>query len=283
MALTRFTGDAGVISALDNRPNIMNGLTPPALKAKFDQIGAALKSYLNGTLCEELESSGGAGNIGVDEINGLTATNIQDALEELKDALDGATTGSLSPKSVTEDKIGDLAITTAKLAQLAVTTAKLADLAVTAAKIAAGAVETAKLADYAVTEGKLAAASVTNTKLGVGAVGTDNLKDDLLVPLAKGGTGAATAAAARTALGAQGVIQIAYGTLTVAGWTNKSQSLQIQDMVEGSEFVAAPDTVAGWAAAADAMLYPPTAGNGTLTFTCEEVPAADIHVTVYWW
>lgn len=283
MALTRFTKEAGVISVLDNRPNITNGLTPAALKAKFDELGAALKDYLNGTLCQELEGTGGAGNIGIDTISGLTATNIQDALEALKEAIDGATTGALPNGSVSTAKIADLAVTTAKLAELAVTTAKIADLAVTAAKLAAGAVETAKIADGAVTEGKLAAGSVTNTKLGAGAVGTANLKDDLLVPVAKGGTGAATAAAARSALGAQGEIQIFSGTLTAAGWTNKAQSLQIEGMVEGSEFVAAPSTAAGWAAAADASLYPPTAGNGTLSFTCEETPTADIAVTVYWW
>lgn len=283
MAFTRIDKDAGVISALPDRPNSSGGLTPAALKAKFDELGAALKDYLNNTLCQELEGTGGAGNIGIEEISGLTATNIQDALEALKDAIDGATTGALPNGSVSTAKLANLAVTTAKLAELAVSTAKLADLAVTAAKIAAGAVETAKIADGAVTEEKLAAGSVTNTKLGAGAVGTANLKDDLLVPVAKGGTGATTAAAALTALGAQREIQVAYGTLTVAGWTNKAQSLQIAGMVEGSEFVAAPSTAAGWASAADAGLYPPTAGNGTLTFTCEETPAADIAVTVYWW
>lgn len=282
MAFSRFTEDAEVISALDDKPNITDGLTPAALKAKFDKIGADLKDYLNNTLCDELET-GGAGNIGIDTISGLEAANIQDALEELKAAIDDATTGSLPAGSVTTAKLADLAVTTAKISELAVTTAKLNDLAVTAGKLAAGAVETAKLADGAVTEGKLAAASVTNAKLGDGAVGTDNLKSDLLVPVTKGGTGAATAAAARTALGAQREIHVVKETLTVAGLTNKSQSLTITGMTAGSEFVASPSTAAGWEAAADAMLFPPTAGENTLTFTCKEVPAADIPVTVYWW
>lgn len=283
MAFTRVDKDAGVIQALPDRPNSSGGLTPAALKAKFDELGAALKNYLNETHLAELEGTGGAGNIGINEISGLEAANIQAALEALKSAIDGATTGALPAKSVTEAKLADLAVTTAKIGEKAVTTGKLNDLAVTAEKIAAGAVETAKLADGAVTEAKLAAASVTGAKIGAGAVGTANLAEGLLVPLQKGGTGAATAAAARTALGAQGEIQVFHGTLTVAGWTNKAQSLTAEGMTEGSEFVASPSTAAGWAAAADATLYPPTAGNGTLAFTCEEVPAADIPVTVYWW
>lgn len=284
MAFTKFTKDPGVISALPNKPNTSDGLTPAALKAKFDELGTAIKAYLNETLLAELEGTGGAGNLGYDNTgSSLAAATIQGALDELKEAIDSATTGQLPSGSVTTAKLKDLAVTTEKLSELAVATAKLADAAVTAAKLAAGAVETAKLADGAVTEAKIAAAAVSAGKLSSGAVTTEKLAESLLVPVAKGGTGGATAEAARTALGAQKTLNKATFGLSVNGWENKSQTAVITGMTEDSEFVAAPSDVASWAAAADAMLYPPTPGDGTLTFTCDETPAAAINVTVYWW
>ena len=52
MAFTRVSKDAGVIAALPDRPNSgVGGLSPAQLKAKFDELGAALKTYLNDTLC----------------------------------------------------------------------------------------------------------------------------------------------------------------------------------------------------------------------------------------
>ena len=283
MAFTKFTKDPGVISALSNKPNTSDGLTPAALKAKFDELGAAIKAYLNDTLLAELEGRGGAGNIGIDVITGLTAATVQGALEELKVAIDNATTGRLPNGSVSTAKLANLAVTTEKLGELAVATTKLADAAVTAAKLAAGAVETAKLDDGAVTEEKIAAAAVSAGKLSAGAVTTEKLAAGLLVPIAKGGTGGATAEAARTALGVQKTLNKATFSLPVSGWESKSQAAVITGMTEDSEFVAAPSDAASWSAAADAMLYPPTPGEGTLTFTCDETPAAAINVTVYWW
>ena len=175
MAFTRVDNSASLVSQLDNKPNLMTGMTPARLKAWFDDLGLALKSYINETLLAELEGASGAGNIGVGAITGLTAASVQEALEALKTAIDGVSVGSIPDGSLSTAKLANLAVTTAKLSELAVTTAKLADTAVTAAKLASGAVETAKLADGAVTEGKIAAAAVTNGKLGSGAVGTANI------------------------------------------------------------------------------------------------------------
>lgn len=51
-----------IVSALDDQPNDVGGLTAAELKAKFDEGGNAIKLYLNGTLIAELE------NLGVNEI-----------------------------------------------------------------------------------------------------------------------------------------------------------------------------------------------------------------------
>lgn len=284
MAFTKFTKDPGVISALSNKPNTSDGLTPAALKAKFDELGAAIKAYLNETLLAELEGTGGAGNIGIGPVTGLTAASVQGALEELKEAIDGTTTGRLPNGSVSTAKLADLAVTTEKLGELAVATAKLADAAVTAAKLEAGAVKTAKLADGAVTEEKIAAAAVSAAKLSAGAVTTEKLADDLLVPIAKGGTGGTA--------GAQVPINAEVVTLTggaTNAWTQAgtvyTQDVEITGMLANSKFVASPADPSSWDIALDANLKSPTAGTDKLTFVCDECPASrkDISVTVYWW
>lgn len=62
MALTKLNKDMNIVSALDDQPNDVGGLTAAELKAKFDEGGNAIKLYLNGTLIAELE------NLGVNEI-----------------------------------------------------------------------------------------------------------------------------------------------------------------------------------------------------------------------
>jgi hypothetical protein len=120
------------------------------------------------------------------------------------------------------------------------------------------------------------------------SVGTDQLKGDLLVPVSKGGTGATTADGAISQLGAQKAIQSNSFSLTADGWTARSgggytKTVTVSGMTATKAFVASPSTEAAWKAAADAELYPPTAGDGTLTFTCENQPEAAITITVYFW
>lgn len=55
MALSKFTKDMGIISALDDEPNDVGGLSAAELKAKFDEGGQALKEYLNNTLTAQAD------------------------------------------------------------------------------------------------------------------------------------------------------------------------------------------------------------------------------------
>lgn len=141
-----------------------------------------------------------------------------------------------------------------------------------------GAEDSGKAGDAAAI-GSAIATATTNIPLTALASG-------YLIQIENGGTGATTASAARTSLGAQALIQKATGTLASgSAWdsSNNTQSLTITGMTSNSEFVASPNTSDGWAAAADAMLFPPTAGSGILTFTCETIPTVNIPITVYWW
>lgn len=58
MAFEKFNKDMKIISALDDEPNDVGGLTAAALKAKFDEGGEAIKRYLNDTLIPAVVADG---------------------------------------------------------------------------------------------------------------------------------------------------------------------------------------------------------------------------------
>lgn len=284
MAFTQVSKDMDIIAALDDEPNDVGGLTAAQLKAKFDEGGKALKTYINDTLIPELESSTGGASIGV-SASGITATKLNAALEELKAAVDEATIGTLPNGSVTTAKIQDGAVSSAKLGASAVSTEKIADEAVTSAKLGAKAVKTANIDDGAVDTAQIADGAITSNKLGTNeAVKTSNLTSDFVLPAGKGGTG--------TTAGAQAPIKAEVVTLTggtTDAWTQDGtvfkQDAAITGMLANSKFVASPADPSSWDIALDANLKTPTAGAGKLSFVCDECPASgkDISVTVYWW
>ena len=55
MALTKLTASMNNIQALSDQPNTIDGLTSSELKERFDKAGADIKTYINGTLTEELD------------------------------------------------------------------------------------------------------------------------------------------------------------------------------------------------------------------------------------
>lgn len=56
MALTTLDTELNIIAALDDEPNDIDGLTAAQLKAKFDEGGLAIKTFLNDTLIPETEA-----------------------------------------------------------------------------------------------------------------------------------------------------------------------------------------------------------------------------------
>lgn len=58
MAFEKFNKDMKIISALDDEPNDVGGLTAAELKAKFDEGGEALKRYINDTLIPAVVEDG---------------------------------------------------------------------------------------------------------------------------------------------------------------------------------------------------------------------------------
>lgn len=74
MALSKFEKDMAIISALDDEPNDVGGLTAAELKAKFDEGGKAIKQFLNETLTPQIDSE----KAGRDELEGLVLGQIPD-------------------------------------------------------------------------------------------------------------------------------------------------------------------------------------------------------------
>ena len=110
MALTKFNADADVISQLSNQPNDNDGLSAAQLKGKFDQIGAALKEFINETHIPEVESAINAAAAGIGS-EGFSGAIIKD--------------GTISAEKLSSQS-GFEAVKTEVIRNGAVTNAKLA-------------------------------------------------------------------------------------------------------------------------------------------------------------
>ena len=199
--IPRVTDELGTVSTLDDRPNDTGGLTAAELKAKFDADSGTLKTYLNDVLIPFLEGTSAAESLGITTIPGFSADNIQTALEQIVQAMQDVTQGSVTDGSITLAKLaaevtavalggaaashthgaGDIASGTlessripvldgTKLGTGSVGTAQLGAAVVTAEKLAALAVLAQHIANGAVTTQKIAAGAVTAEKIADGAV-----------------------------------------------------------------------------------------------------------------
>lgn len=114
MAIEKITKDMNIISALDNEPNDVGGLSAEALKAKFDEAGIEVKEKFN-ALIDALIAEIGASEIGASLPNG-TSANIQDALDYIHGEIASAVTGQIPDNSIAGVKLLDGAVTNDKLA-----------------------------------------------------------------------------------------------------------------------------------------------------------------------
>ena len=99
------------------------------------------------------------------------------------------------------------------------------------------------------------------------------------LPIARGGTGSSTASAARSALGAQAAVVKKTGSLTVARWSSKKQTISVAGVTASNCVIVAPAPASQEAYVA-AGIKCTTQASGTLTFTCESVPAVALTVNV---
>lgn len=94
-----------------------------------------------------------------------------------------------------------------------------------------------------------------------------------------GGTGADTAAAALTNLGAQAKHMTATATLSASGWSNLAQTVSVSGVTSDNTAIVSP-AAASHVAYAEANVRCTAQASGKLTFTCDDVPSADLTVNV---
>ena len=94
MALLKFEKDMAIISALDDEPNDVGGLTAAELKAKFDEGGQAIKQFLNETLTPQIDSE----KAGRDELEGLVLGQIPDGTITVEKMAPSFFTSILTPQ-----------------------------------------------------------------------------------------------------------------------------------------------------------------------------------------
>ena len=194
--IPRVTDELGTVSTLDDRPNDTGGLTAAELKAKFDADSGTLKTYLNDVLIPFLEGASAAASLGIATISGFSADNIQTALEQIVQAMQDVTQGSVADGSITLAKLaaevtaialggaaashthgaGDIASGTLDASRIPVLDASKLDAgSVGSSQLASSAVTTQKIKDAAVTADKLAALSVLAKHIANGAVTTQKI------------------------------------------------------------------------------------------------------------
>lgn len=184
--IPRVTDELGTVSTLDDRPNDTSGLTAAELKAKFDADSGTLKTYLNDVLIPFLEGMTAAASLGITTIPGFSAGNVQTALEQIVQAMQDVTQGSVADGSITLAKLAAEVTAVALGGAAASHTHGAGDInsgvldaaripVLDGTKLGTGSVGTAQLGAAVVTSDKLAALSVLATHIAQGAVTTQKV------------------------------------------------------------------------------------------------------------
>lgn len=249
MAFTQLTEDLNIITALPDLPNDSPSHDGAWLRAKFDEAGNKIKTFINSTLLSELGATGAAAKIGVAAISGITADpNLQDTLEEMASAIGSG----VSNYAVTHSKLS--AYSDGVTNTPAVEAANIKDGEVTHAKLAANAVEAANIKDGEVTHAKLATDAVERGNIKDGAV-TDNIT---------------------------GITIPSTYTTTESAWTqngaNYEQTVTVTGIVSGTAFTAAAGDDASAEAIAALANITFTAGDDEVKATSTAAVTVDIPV-----
>ena len=186
--IPRVTDELGTVSTLDDRPNDTGGLTAAELKAKFDADAGTLKDYVNDVFIPFLEGASAAASLGITTIPGFSADNIQTALEQIVQAMQDVTQGSVADGSITLAKLAAEVTAIALGGAAASHTHGAGDInsgvldaaripVLDGTKLGTGSVGTAQLGAAVVTADKLSALSVLAQHIANGAVTTQKLAE----------------------------------------------------------------------------------------------------------
>lgn len=205
----KITEAAIAANGVQSRPDKLTG-TAAQNKKVFDALVTAVVREKFNALLDELTGTTAAAQLGITTIPGFSAGNVQTALEQIVQAMQDVTQGSVTDGSITLAKLaaevtavalggaaashthgaGDInsgvldaarlpVLDGTKLGAGSVGTAQLAALSVLATHIAQGAVTAQKIAQGAVTADKIAALAVTTALLAPNAVTAEKLANDI--------------------------------------------------------------------------------------------------------
>lgn len=77
-----------------------------------------------------------------------------------------------------------------------------------------------------------------------------------------------------------GILQKASATLTASAWNNNAQTVSASGVTTNNNVIVSPATKASADIWAESEVFCTAQGNGTLKFTCTDVPTSDITVSV---
>lgn len=206
----KITEAAVAESGVQSQPDKLTG-TAAQNKKVFDNLVTAVVREKFNALLDELTGAAAAAQLGITTIPGFSADNIQTALEQIVQAMQDVTQGSVTDGSITLLKLaaevtavalggaaashthgaGDInsgvlnadripVLDGTKLGTGSVGTAQLGAAAVTAEKLAALAVLAQHIANGAVTTQKLADKAVTAAKVADGTLTREKMAADVL-------------------------------------------------------------------------------------------------------
>lgn len=101
MSIQTLDSDLNIIQKLDDYPNDVGGLSPAELKAKFDEGGLAIQTYINTVLIPQII----AGNIPFPSSTAIPENTVKAAIENVQTQLASVSTGSLPNNSVGMQKL----------------------------------------------------------------------------------------------------------------------------------------------------------------------------------
>ena len=184
----KITDAAIAASGVQSRPDKLTGTAAENKKVFDNLVTAVVKEKLN-ALIDELTGTGSAGQLGIAAIPGFSASDVQTALEQIVQAMQDVTQGSVTDGSITLVKLA-AEVTAAALGGAAASHTHGADdvtdgvfdaariPVLDGAKLGTGAVGTEALADAAVTAVKLAALTVQAQHIAAGAITAQKLASD---------------------------------------------------------------------------------------------------------
>ena len=183
----KITEAAIAANGVQSQPDKLTG-TAAQNKKVFDNLVTAVVREKFNALLDELTGTSAAAQLGITTIPGFSADNIQTALEQIVQAMQDVTQGSVADGSITLLKLAAEVTAVALGGAAASHTHGAGDInsgvlnadripVLDGTKLGAGSVGTAQLGAAAVTAEKLAALAVLSTHIAQGAVTTQKLAE----------------------------------------------------------------------------------------------------------